>query len=211
MSLASYLIFCGLCVALSLTPGPDTFLILRFSIRRAAAGITAGAGSALAALVWAALVGAGLAALLEQSAIAYRVVKILGGLYLLYLGIQAWRQSRAAGAEQAPATLPGKRSLVSSFGAGALSTLTNPKVGLFFVAVVPQFLPHGAGVFAWTMLLGATEAVIAFGYLTAVALVAAKANAWLKRPRVTAVLERISAAVLAALGIGTLASAAIEP
>ena len=211
MNLASYLIFCGLCVALSLTPGPDTFLILRFSIRRAAAGITAGAGSALAALVWAGLVGAGLAALLEQSAIAYRVVKILGGLYLLYLGIQAWRQSRAVGAEEGPATLPGKRSLLSSFGAGALSTLTNPKVGLFFVAVVPQFLPHGAGVFAWTMLLGATEAAIAFGYLTAVALLAAKANAWLKRPRVTAILERISAAVLAALGIGTLASAAIEP
>ncbi len=210
MSLASYLIFCGLCVALSLTPGPDTFLILRFSIRRAAAGITAGAGSALAALVWAALVGAGLAALLEQSAIAYRVVKILGGLYLIYLGVQAWRQSRAAGAEVGPA-LPAKRSLLSSFGAGALSTLTNPKVGLFFVAVVPQFLPHGSGVFAWTMLLGATEALIAFGYLTAVALVAAKANAWLKRPRVTTVLERISAAVLAALGVGTLASVALEP
>lgn len=96
MTLAPYLAFCGLCLLLALTPGPDTFLVLRFSMRRASTGIAASIGSGVGSIFWAVLVGIGLAALLEQSAEAYRVLKILGGLYLVYLGIQAFRHSRSA-------------------------------------------------------------------------------------------------------------------
>ena len=210
MGIASYLAFCGLCLLLAITPGPDTFLVLRFSMRRASTGLLAGAGSALGSLVWAALVGVGLAALIEQSAQAYRLLRILGGLYLLYLGIRAFRHALAAAAPSGTAEPAVRPAMLPAFGAGLLSTVMNPKVGLFFLAVVPQFLPHGGDRFALTMVLGATDGVIALAYLSVLTLVAAKANAWLKRPKVTAILERVSGGILAALGVGIVASAATE-
>jgi threonine/homoserine/homoserine lactone efflux protein len=210
---ATYLAFCGLCVLLAITPGPDTFLTLRYSLIRTRTGLASAAGSSLGSLVGAALVGIGLATLLEQSADAYRIVRLLGGLYLIYLGIRAFwfsRKHRAADAAGAPETTPVRRSAFGAFGAGLLSCCLNPKVGLFFLAVVPQFLPQHGGRFGLTMVLGATDAVISMVYLGSVSLVAAKANAWLKRPRVTKMLERVSGAILAALGIGTIATAGLE-
>lgn len=210
MTLAPYLAFCGLCLLLVLTPGPDTFLVLRFSMRRASTGIAASIGSGVGSIFWAVLVGIGLAALLEQSAETYRMLKILGGLYLVYLGIQAFRHSRntVPAATETPAVVT--RARFSAFGAGLLSTAMNPKVGLFFLAIVPQFLPAHGDRFAVTMLLGATDAVIAIVYLSALTAVAAKANAWLKRPRVTTILERVSGGILGALGIGTVALGVTE-
>lgn len=147
MTLVSLLGFAGLCLMLALIPGPDTFLILRISLNRASAGIAAAAGCGLGAVMWGALVGVGLAALLEQSAEVFRVVKIAGGLYLMYLGVSALlkaRKARKAGtAEGAGGQAPLTFSRRGAFGAGALSTLLNPKVGLFYLAVVPPVHPTG--------------------------------------------------------------------
>ena len=96
MTLASLAAFAGLCLVLSVTPGPDTFLVLRIALNRPSAGIAAAAGSAGAAIVWAALVGIGLAALLEQSAELFRWLMIAGGLSLLYLGVSSFIKSRKA-------------------------------------------------------------------------------------------------------------------
>jgi threonine/homoserine/homoserine lactone efflux protein len=77
--------FVGLSLLLAVTPGPDTFLVLRFSLQGSRSGVAAVAGVALGSLLWALAVAIGLASLLEQSATAYRVVKIAGGKYLIYL------------------------------------------------------------------------------------------------------------------------------
>ncbi|WP_167043031.1 LysE family translocator [Salinibacterium sp. ZJ454] len=207
MTTAAFLAFCGLGLVLALTPGPDSFLTLRYSLRGLRPGIAAGVGAAIGQLGWALLVGVGLAAIIEQSAEVYQVIKVIGGLYLIFLGIQAFRSHRAKGGADAAAPVPAT-SAWRAFAAGLLSNLTNPKVGLFFLAVVPQFLPQGASAFWMTMLLGATLTVIGGLYLVLLALVAAKANAWLNRPRVSLTLERSSGGILAALGVGTIASAA---
>ena len=229
MSLLTILAFAGLCAVLALTPGPDTFLVLRYSMGRARDGLAAAVGCSLGSLVWAALVAIGLATLLEQSAEVFRVVKIVGGLYLIYLGVMAFvatrRSARAAAAASteaateaaagagvgatagAPLAGTGGGWSIRSLLAGMLSTLLNPKVGLFFLAVVPQFVPAHAGL-GETMLLGAVDALVSVAYLGAVVLLASRMVAWLKRPRVTRVLERVSAAILAALGIGTVVAGA---
>lgn len=213
MTVPSLVAFAGLCLILSLTPGPDTFLVLRIALNRPSAGIAAAAGSAGAAIVWAALVGVGLAALLEQSAELFRWLKIAGGLYLLYLGISSFLKSRKAaktnaGVEGADPNTPLGYGRLSALGAGALSTLLNPKVGLFYLAVVPQFIPHGGDTMGTALVLGVMVAVIAFAYLSAVAVVAFKAMAWLKRPTVSTVIERASSGIIAALGLGVIASGA---
>ncbi|MBP2411403.1 threonine/homoserine/homoserine lactone efflux protein [Arthrobacter stackebrandtii] len=212
MTFVSLVGFAGLCLMLALIPGPDTFLVLRISMSRASAGIAAAAGSAVGAIVWGALVGFGLAAVLEQSAEVFRWIKIAGGLYLMYLGISALvkaRRARKAGLAAEPgaeAPLPYRRR--TAFASGAVSTLLNPKVGLFYLAVVPQFIPHGGNTLGTALILGLTLAVIGFLYLMTIALVAHKTMKWLKKPKVNTVIERTSSGILAALGAGVLASGA---
>ncbi|MGO4145044.1 LysE family translocator [Paenarthrobacter sp. YAF11_1] len=217
MTLASLAAFAGLCLVLSVTPGPDTFLVLRIALNRPSAGIAAAAGSAVGAIAWAALVGVGLAAILEQSAELFRWVKIAGGLYLLYLGVSSFVKSRKAAKAANAATAAGTGAVenaplpysrLSALGAGALSTLLNPKVGLFYLAVVPQFIPHGGDTMGTSLILGVVVAVIAFAYLSMIAVVAFKAMRWLKRPKVSTVVERVSSGVIAGLGVGVVASGA---
>ncbi|WP_107653805.1 LysE family translocator [Nocardia suismassiliense] len=215
MSLSLLLSFIGLCVLLSLTPGPDSFLVLRFSLVDARPGIAAAIGSALGGILWAVVVAAGVAALLEQSATAYRALKVIGGIYLVYLGIRALldqrRQRRAARAADGVSGLAdnpaGTRTSVrSAFTAGVVSCMFNPKVGLFYLAVLPQFLTEVT--FVNTLALGAIESVIAAVEMVLLALVASRAVALLRRPKIRERLEQASAAMLTTLGIGTAASAA---
>lgn len=220
MTLPSFVAFVGLCLVLSITPGPDTFLVLRLSMIRRKAGIVCGLGSAVGSLAWAALVAVGLAAVLEQSAEVYRVVKILGGLYLVYLGVSTFLKARRERGEAAEGSPPssarrlrsesGARGAASWFSAGLVSTLLNPKVGLFYLAIVPQFVPGHTGTVGWILLLGATTAVIGSLYLTVVAFVASRATRWLGQARVRRTLENVSSAILAALGVGTLVLATQE-
>ncbi len=155
--------------------------------------------------------GVGLAAILEQSAELFRWVKIAGGLYLLYLGVSSFIKSRKAakaGMDGSGGEAPLPYSRLSALGAGALSTLLNPKVGLFYLAVVPQFIPHGGDTMGTSLILGLVVAVIAFAYLSMIAVVAFKAMRWLKRPKVGTVVERVSSGVIAGLGVGVVASGA---
>ena len=209
MSAASLAAFAGLCALLAVAPGPDTFLALRCALGGARAGVAAALGSGIGSLLWALAVACGVAVLLEESATAYRVVKVVGGLYLLWLGASALlRSRRSAGVAGAGEPVrPSGLGAGAALRAGVLSTATNPKVGLFFLAVVPQFLPADGAAFATTMLLGAVDAVVGTAWLSLLAVLAARAVAWLRRPRVARALDRLSAAVLAAFGAGTLASA----
>ncbi|MFI6870665.1 LysE family translocator [Nocardia sp. NPDC050406] len=212
MSLPLLLSFIGLCVLLSVTPGPDSFLVLRFSMAGRRPAIAAAVGSALGGIVWAVVVAAGVAALLEQSATAYRALKVVGGIYLVYLGIRtliALRRERRERSEHEGLEHAGAReraaSARSAFVAGLLSCVFNPKVGLFYLAVLPQFLTEVT--FANTLALGAIESAIAAIEMVLLALAAARAADLLRSRKVRDRLEQASAGILAALGIGTATSA----
>ncbi|MCM6772774.1 LysE family translocator [Nocardia sp. CDC159] len=208
MSLSLLLGFIGLCVLLSLTPGPDSFLVLRYSIVGRRPAIASAVGSAVGGIGWAIVVAAGVAALLEQSATAYRVIKVIGGIYLVYLAIRTLLEQRRDRAAAAAELRAPRRSVTlrSAFTAGLLSTLLNPKVGLFYLAVLPQFLVEAN--FANTLALGAIESVVAAIEMVLLAMAASHMAALLRRQRVRDRLEQLSAGILAALGIGTVASAA---
>lgn len=192
--------FVGRRMLLELTPGADTFLVLRCSLRGPRSGIAAAVGSAAGA------VAAGLATLLEESATTYRLVKIAGGLYLLCLGMSALirrKKAGSAGLEQSAARV----AAWSALRAGLFTCMLNPKVGLFFLAVIPQFLPTQHVSITGIVTLGLIETLTALLYMVGLAFAAARAIVWLRRPRITQALDRISSTVLAAFGIGTLASA----
>lgn len=196
----------------TVAPGPDTLLVLRNCMRGGRfSGIATALGSAAGSVAWAVAAALGLAAVLQQWDAAFTAVRLAGAAYLIFLGVQSlWAFRRGAGARP---ELPGAAAaLVPSTGRafrqGLLSCLLNPKVGVFFVAVVPQFLPDGHSTLSTTLALGAIDAVIAGSWLTLVAVFATRMLNWLRRPRVNAALERTAAGVLVALGVGTAAEAA---
>lgn len=135
---------------LNMTPGPDSLLIMTHSARqgfRAGSAAALGVGSGTFAHVFAAALG--LSALLATSATAFSIIKYIGAAYLLYIGLRMLFSKSAADntaptSERTPAALPLKKI----FQQGFLTNVLNPKVALFFLAFVPQFVdaqsPHKA-------------------------------------------------------------------
>ncbi len=222
MDTSSYLALLGVAVVLALTPGPDTVLTMGYALRRRRDGMLAAAGSAVGVFAWAGLVAVGVAAFLNSSPAAFHALRLLGGAYLFYLGYRAVTALAPAPATAVPATLgaaqvagstaavapprpePSRRRVRrSAFTAGLVCCLTNPKTGLFFLALLPQFTPSGAGALFVVVVMGGTVAATIGVYLLVVALAAHTASTWLNRPTVTRRIELVSGAVFVALGLMT--------
>ena len=195
--LARIAAFAVLSLIVTVTPGPDSMLVLRSSLlagRRAGARVAAGATSG--SLAWGICSATGLTAILAASAQLYRAVQLAGACYLLFLGIRGWRAAaRHAGHTAA------RQERRLGFRTGLLSNLLNPKVGLFFLTVMPQLIPHHANVTCYALAFATTDAVIAGSWLALVAWLSDRARALLRCPRVRSVLDRAAASALVALGL----------
>lgn len=184
------LTFFSMSVLLALAPGPDNLFVLMTSAAQGRrAGFAVVAGLMIGVLGHTLAVALGLAALFAASAAAFTVLKLAGAAYLLYLAWGAWRAPPAQAATVAGA--PGA-SLPRLVGRGVVMNLTNPKVLLFFLALLPQFVAPGRGPVALQILcLGLTfvvagsvvfcSVVLAASALRARLLNSAKAQAWLNR------------------------------
>lgn len=210
MALSTYLAFLGVAIVLAVTPGPDTLLSLRYALVSRRTGAFAAAGSSSGMFVWAALAALGLAALFEASDIAYYVVSLCGGGYLLWLGARTSLTARgrfrnaaviaAAGLQEAVPVQPRTAKAMTAYFAGVATCMTNPKVGLFFLALFPQFTPTETGPLFAIAVLGGTVVVTVYAYLMGIVLLVDAANRWLSNPRVTGWIELVSGLTLVGLG-----------
>lgn len=184
-----------------MTPGIDTLLVLRHTMLGGrAAGLATVAGITVGYLVWATASLAGLTALLAASRTAYDAVRIAGACYLVWLGVTAIRRSlrRDGGLDDPVAAGQPVRS-VAAFRAGVVTNLLNPKVGVFYISLLPQFLPAGAT--GWGVPLVAVHVAVTFVWYPSLIWVAARARRLLLRQRVRAWLDRVTAAVLIGVGL----------
>ncbi|WP_405020203.1 LysE family translocator [Kitasatospora sp. NBC_00070] len=183
---------------LTLTPGLDTALILRTAAlgeRARAWGVVLGIGTGT--MVWGTLSSLGVSALLTASHLAYETLRWAGVAYLLWMGLQLLRGSGPAG----PEPEAGSGGFLAGWRRGALTNLLNPKVGVFYVAVLPQFIPAGAPHLPMGILL--TSIHVAEGLLWSAVLVAfARAvRGWLRRPAARKVLDRLTGLVVVGFGL----------
>jgi len=189
-SVGAFAIFAAV---LAITPGLDTMLVLRTTAlggRRA--GLAAVAGIALGCLVWAVASALGVTAVLAASRLAFEVLRWAGVVYLCYLGVRALL--RKSTVEPAAASSGGIRT-------GLTTNLLNPKVGVFYLSVMPQFLPAGLPVLAGSLLLGAIHIGLGAVWLTLLVLVSHRAAGLLKRPTVRRRLEQLSGVVFLGFGL----------
>lgn len=211
VTFGTYLAFLGVAVVLAVTPGPDTLLSLRYALVSRRAGAFAAAGSSSGMFVWAALAALGLAALFEASELSYYVVSLLGGCYLLWLGARTSLSARGRFRDAAvittarlqEATPIGTRGVKAptAYFAGVATCMTNPKVGLFFLALFPQFTPTASGPVFAILVLGGTVVLVVYAYLLGLVLIVDAANRWLSNPRVTGWIELVSGLTLVGLGL----------
>jgi threonine/homoserine/homoserine lactone efflux protein len=186
--IAAVLAFAGVAAVINVTPGLDTMLVLHTSIAGGrATGLVSGLGINTGCLAWGLAAAAGVTELLAASHAAYETVRIAGALYLSWLGCCALWRSRRRHRAEAPASeaagtadpdqRPGGMALARSgrlaaFRSGLTTNLLNPKAGVFYMSLVPQFIPHGAPVFGTAMLLtliDVAELLIWFCILSAAA------------------------------------------
>jgi threonine/homoserine/homoserine lactone efflux protein len=191
--------FVAVATLVVITPGPDMALVARntFSGGRLS-GFATSAGTCSGLLVHASAAALGLSALLLASSQAFTVVKIAGAVYLIFLGIRTiiGAGRRLSHHEREQATDPW-----AAYRQGVLTNVLNPKVAVFFLSLLPQFVDPGPG-FAWRLLLlSGLFIVMGLVWLTVYTLGLHAASAFVARRRVRTVIETVTGGVLMAPGV----------
>jgi RhtB (resistance to homoserine/threonine) family protein len=189
--------FLVLSILLILIPGPDTAVVTKNALlggRRGGLFTAVGVSSGLA--IWTAAAALGVAAVLRASSVAFLALKIVGAVYLVWMGVQMLRTKDYASAPVgAPAR--GRRALRQ----GLLTDLGNPKIAVFFTSFLPQFVDPDASAFASLLLLGAIFAALTLLWLAAYGWLVGHGASVLRRPSVRRVLDRVTGVVLIGFGI----------
>jgi threonine/homoserine/homoserine lactone efflux protein len=222
--------FAAFAALLTITPGVDTLLVLRASAAGGrGAGIAAATGIGLGCLAWATAGAIGVTAVLAASQLAFDTLRLAGAAYLCWLGARAlWSVRRrrsdvapsstdptasssdgpvaAAGDPGRPAAVPagepGERwNRGRALRAGLTTNLLNPKVGVFYLSVLPQFLPTGLPPLAGSLTLAMIHVIEGLLWLSLLAVLVTRARSWLTRPAVRRRFEQVTGAVLLALGL----------
>lgn len=158
--LEAILAFAVVAGLLTLVPGLDTSLVLRASLARTRSYAWATAlGIATGAMIWGIAAAAGISALLAASELAYRLLTTAGAAYMLWLGtVMIWKAARNGGAPggREPGSALVDAPLWRGYVVGVGTNLLNPKVGVFYIATIPQFLPPGTS----PLLMGAALAAV---------------------------------------------------
>lgn len=202
------LAFLPAALLLTITPGADTMLVIRsVLIRGPKRSLLTALGVNSGVIVHGCLSGLGLSLILVNSAAAYQTVKILGACYLVWLGLLSWK--RFFGKDAPLAGRPDclekparkKDTAWTAFSEGFLTNLLNPKVAVFYLAFLPQFIGPGDPILAKSILLAAIHNVMGFIWFSAIALGLGRMGALIARPGFRRVLEAISGTVLIGFGV----------
>ncbi|KND58138.1 L-lysine permease [Candidatus Paraburkholderia schumanniana] len=196
----SFLFFLAASIAITVAPGPDNLQVLARGISQGRlAGVVAAFGFAFGVIFHTTLAALGIAALLRSSPMAFQAVKLAGAAYLVWIGIKALRSHGLATAHERPS-----QSLSTVFRQSVIGNMLNPKVTLFFIVFLPQFVdPHGTqSVMSQMFELGGVFMLQTIVVFSMFGIGAGIIGAWLKRrPRVGLWLDRLAGVTFIALGI----------
>jgi threonine/homoserine/homoserine lactone efflux protein len=183
-------------------PGPDQALIMRNAlVGGRSAGVRTMLGGASGLTLHAGAAALGVSALLATSAAAYATLKLVGIAYLVYLGVRMLLFARR------PADPEEESRGGRWFAQGFVSNALNPKVALFFLTFVPQFLPQTGSTLPVALVLSAIFAAIYLAWFSGLVAVVGLAGRALRRPTVKAWIERVTGSALIGFGIRLGASA----
>ena len=202
--LASLIAYTVAAALLTITPGADTLLVVRYAGSRGRrAGFSAAAGVCLGTLIWGAIVAVGVAALIVASPVLFTLLKWAGAAYLVWLGMTLLLpkvdQPTAGAAPVQPRT-------GSPFASGLLTNLLNPKVGVFYLAFLPQFIPPGVPQAAFILLLAAIHSTLGLIWFAILIAGVDRAATRLRQSRVSDILAKVTGILFVGFGARLLLS-----
>lgn len=194
-----FVAFLVVVAVLTITPGADTLLVVKNTLRGGRnAGWATMLGIMSGCLVHALLSAVGLSVILMRSATAFHAVKICGAAYLVWIGIRTLRQGGSNVEEDAAhARLPRR----ACFREGLATNVLNPKVAMFYLAFLPQFIAPGDPVLAKSILLACVHNLMGLLWLGGIAIAVGRGRDWVRRPSVRTGIARVSGAMLVGLGL----------
>ncbi|ENX38749.1 LysE family translocator [Acinetobacter courvalinii] len=176
---------------LTITPGLDTTLIIRTAtLEGKAKAFQAALGINLGCIVWGVIVACGLGALLMTSDLAFNLLKWMGALYLAWLGLNLILKPRSQ-----LAGLNDSTTAQNWFIKGFWGNLLNPKVGIFYISFLPQFIPQSSSPIIWTMGLVMIHVVIGLFWSIFLIVAMQSISAYLKQPKFIQYMDRITGSV----------------
>ncbi|RBO83987.1 LysE family translocator [Marinomonas aquiplantarum] len=197
-----YFLYLGICIVATASPGPAVFLSIKngakYGVRRALIGVV---GNVVAMLTLASVSAVGLGAVILASPVLYTVIKVIGGLYLIYLGVKAWRSQ--------PVSRDGDRftsvklaipSRLKLFGETYVVGLSNPKAIAFYTALFPQFINLDQPVFLQFVILAGTFAICSFLFLVTYVVLASRLGSYLEQEQVLVWFNRITGGIFVGFG-----------
>ena len=190
---------------LVLIPGLDFALVLRYATtqsRRSALEVMVGITSVL--FVWGAFATLGISAILQASQTAFNALRIIGSIYMVWMGIGFIRNSMSN--KNADITQDGRSGKGKAFTNGLFSNLLNPKAGVFYLSVLPQFIPEDSNHLLFGLALTGIHALITIVFFTALILFINTLKEFFMRPLVIKNMERISGIAVICFGAGLLLS-----
>jgi len=198
-ALVGFAVVAGL---MTLVPGIDTALVLRAGVTQGTrAAYATVAGISLGLIVWAVAAAAGISALLTASRTAYQILQLAGAAYLVWLGGRLLWHARTAMTDAAAPPEAAAEGAGRAFSRGLVTNLLNPKIGVFYIAVLPQFLPPDTASVLAGVALAMVHVVEGVLWFSVLILGTAVLRERLARPRVRAWTDRITGCVLVAFGI----------
>lgn len=199
---------------LTMVPGLDTALVLRSAISKSRRFAFATAvGISTGAMIWGMAAAVGVSALLAASELAYRALTLAGAAYMVWLGVSLlWKSRHKPNKPTAPSgdpnmLTPRKNDLLRGWLTGTGTNLLNPKVGVFYLATIPQFIPAGASPLGMGVLLAGVHCLLAMVWFSLLILGTGYAARWLKGARSIRVIDSITGTVLVGFGL----KLALEP
>lgn len=191
--LGAAVVFAALAAVLVITPGADTILVMRTAMKSGRrAGVITSTGVVTGPVVWGVAAGTGLAFVLQNNVWLYRAIILTGAAYLFYLAFESFRSAfRAKPADVAVVMVDRSPSAGAYrlYSRGLLTNLLNPKIGIFYLSVIPGLLPAGSSSALFGFTMGCIQACLGLLFLTAVSSAEEMFRRFFSRPRSAMVLE----------------------
>jgi threonine/homoserine/homoserine lactone efflux protein len=194
--------FAVLAALLTVTPGLDTALVLRAGLTQSrSVAVATAVGIVVGLFVWGAAAAVGVSALLTASRLAFDLLRFAGAAYLVAFGVRllvraARRQGQPDPAQPAGGTSPWRAARV-----GLATNLLNPKVGIFYVALLPQFVPAGSSPLAVGLLLAGVHAALSLIWFAGLIGLASALSRWLRRPSTARTMDGVTGVTLVGFGV----------
>jgi RhtB (resistance to homoserine/threonine) family protein len=199
----NFYLFVLMCIFLIILPGPDTAIATKNTLTVGrSGGLKTALGTCCALLIHTSAAVLGLSAIIVKSALLFSVFKYVGAVYLIYLGVKTlWSLKKREEAASVEMNTDKQFENTSCFKQGFLTNILNPKVAVFFLTFLPQFVDPGSNTFIPFLIMGITYTVLTSVWFLLYVYLINQISAFMKRPKAQNMIEGITGTILIGFGI----------